>query len=366
MSACAQFDRPIAIGRSPRAGQSKDSDAHTPRREGSWGQIATACENGRPTHPGSCVNACDVLARSSFVASVQSSFDRNAEKSLEISGSAALQQPRPWSLLGYRSDRPRKRGTSDAYIAGSQSAPELAAVCPDQETPTKQAVSRVPSPEHQVDSMVRKSIEARGILDNRILDALRRVPRQAFVPEQLEGLAFDDAPLPIGHGQTISQPYIVALMTEAADPRESDRCLEIGTGSGYQTAILSLLCAEVYSVERIADLSLQAERNLEASGISRRNIHLRHGDGYLGWPEAAPFDLIVVTAAPPKVPQVLLDQLAVRGRLVIPVGEQSSVQRLMRWTRLREGTEPTAFDAQDLLQVRFVPMVNEASRERDD
>lgn len=185
------------------------------------------------------------------------------------------------------------------------------------------------------------------------------MPRQTFVPEQLEGLAFDDAPLPIGCGQTISQPYIVALMTEAADPRESDRCLEVGTGSGYQTAILSLLCAEVYSLERILELSVRAQSNLEAAGLLRDGVHLRCGDGFLGWAEAAPFDLIVVTAAPPSVPQALLDQLAVHGRLVIPVGAQSENQRLTRWIRLRSGRDPAAFAVQDLLGVRFVPMVSE-------
>jgi len=213
----------------------------------------------------------------------------------------------------------------------------------------------------ELDALIRDSIEARGITNPRVLEALRSVPRQTFVPEQLEGSAFDDAPLPIGRGQTISQPYIVALMTEAADPRESDRCLEIGTGSGYQTAILSLLCAEVYSIERIPELSTRARSNLQAAGLLSEGIHLRHGDGFSGWPDAAPFDLIVVTAAPPSVPQALLDQLAVHGRLVIPVGAQSTDQRLTCWTRLRQGTEAAAFAVQDLLRVRFVPMVNEPS-----
>jgi protein-L-isoaspartate(D-aspartate) O-methyltransferase len=209
----------------------------------------------------------------------------------------------------------------------------------------------------ELERLIRETIESRGIQDPRVLDVLRGVPRHAFVPELVARAAYQDCPLPIGWGQTISQPYIVALMTEAAMPDASDRCLEIGTGSGYQTAVLSMLCQEVYSIEQASDLFNQGQRNLQHAGYLNGQVHLRCGDGYYGWPEAAPFDLIVVTAAPPKVPEPLVLQLAMRGRLIIPIGPEMGIQRLERWTRCDQGCCREAFTVEGLLDVRFVPMV---------
>jgi protein-L-isoaspartate(D-aspartate) O-methyltransferase len=199
-----------------------------------------------------------------------------------------------------------------------------------------------------------KSSKERKITDPAVLEALRRVNREHFVPESLRAQAHDDQPLPIGEGQTISQPYIVALMTQSARPRPGDRCLEIGTGSGYQTALLLELCKEVYSIEYLAPIAALARRNLEHAGQLGPRLHLRIGDGYAGWPEAAPFDVILVTAAPPSVPRPLLDQLAPGGRLVIPVGDSGQVQRLECWTRSADGS---TLSHESLAAVRFVPFL---------
>ncbi len=184
--------------------------------------------------------------------------------------------------------------------------------------------------------MVDTQIYARGIRDPRVVAAMRRVPRHKFVPEHLWDQAYNDYPLPIGEDQTISQPYIVALMTEILEPHEADRVLELGTGSGYQAAILAELVAEVYSVDRMASLSDKAEKVLTALGY--KNIHLKVGDGTLGWPEEAPFDAILVTAGAPQVPHPLLEQLALNGRLVIPVGDQYS-QTLTLARKTKEGVK---------------------------
>jgi protein-L-isoaspartate(D-aspartate) O-methyltransferase len=200
-----------------------------------------------------------------------------------------------------------------------------------------------------------KSSDKRRITDPRVLGALRRVNREHFVPESLRAQAHDDLPLPIGEGQTISQPYIVALMTQAAQLHEGDRCLEIGTGSGYQTALLLELCQEVYSIEYLEVIAGLARKNLERAGQLGQRLHLRIGDGYSGWPEAAPFDAIVVTAAPPRVPRPLLDQLAPGGRLVIPVGDSGKVQQLERWTRREDSGG--ALEQESLVAVRFVPFL---------
>jgi protein-L-isoaspartate(D-aspartate) O-methyltransferase len=210
--------------------------------------------------------------------------------------------------------------------------------------------------------LVRETLEARGIEDTRVLAAFRKVRRHEFVPEPNKHLAYTDRPLPIGQGQTISQPYIVALMTEAVLPKPTDRCLEIGTGSGYQAAILVELCAKVFSIEYVPELAELARRQLQSAGYGRERIELRTGDGYRGWAEAAPFDVIVVTAAPPSVPAPLQAQLATGGRLVIPVGGASEVQRLELWTRKKPGAERSAFEVKELAPVRFVPFVGEATR----
>jgi protein-L-isoaspartate(D-aspartate) O-methyltransferase len=198
--------------------------------------------------------------------------------------------------------------------------------------------------------MVREQIESRGVRDARVLAAMRKVERHRFVPEALQHWAYADQPLPIGHGQTISQPYIVAFMTESLELKPSDRVLEIGTGSGYQAAILAELCREVYSIEIVEPLSKEASERLEKQAY--KNLKLRVGNGYRGWPEAAPFDAIMVTAAPPSIPQALLDQLAVGGRLLVPVGRL--FQELVRVRRT-----PKGMVQEDLLPVRFVPMVGE-------
>jgi len=198
--------------------------------------------------------------------------------------------------------------------------------------------------------MVGGQIAARGIRDDRVLAAMARVPRHEFVPASQRALAYEDGPLPIGYGQTISQPYIVAFMTAALAPAPKDRVLEIGTGSGYQAAVLSRLVAEVYSIEIVEPLARRAEADLKRLGF--RNVKVRLGDGNLGWPEAAPFDAIIVTCAPERVPQALVDQLKPGGRMIVPVGPTNGVQELYLLRKHPEGMETQA-----VLPVRFVPMV---------
>jgi protein-L-isoaspartate(D-aspartate) O-methyltransferase len=199
--------------------------------------------------------------------------------------------------------------------------------------------------------MVEDQIRARGVGDERVLAAMREVPRHRFVPEAERRLAYSDQPLPIGWGQTISQPYVVALMCSLADLGPEDRVLEIGTGSGYHAAVLSRLAGEVYTIEIVAPLGRRAEETLAALGYG--NVRVRIGDGYEGWPEAAPFDAVVLTAAPPEVPRPLLEQLAVGGRLVIPVGVVS--QDLLVVERTAEG-----YRRRSVTPVRFVPMTGKA------
>jgi protein-L-isoaspartate(D-aspartate) O-methyltransferase len=182
---------------------------------------------------------------------------------------------------------------------------------------------------------------------------MRRVERHRFVPAAARDAAYGDQPLPIGHGQTISQPYIVALMTELARVGPGARVLEVGTGSGYQAAVLSLLAKEVYSIEIVAPLAAEAGLRLAALGYA--NVEVRAGDGYRGWPDRAPFDAILVTAAPPEIPRPLLDQLAVGGRLVAPVGAEWGVQELVVVERTPAGLKRRA-----VAPVRFVPMTGEA------
>jgi protein-L-isoaspartate(D-aspartate) O-methyltransferase len=199
--------------------------------------------------------------------------------------------------------------------------------------------------------MVATQIEARGITDPLVLDAMRIVPRERFVPASLAKFAYDDGPLPIGHGQTISQPYIVAVMAQAAGLKPGARALEIGTGSGYGTAVLSRLAAEVYTVERVGTLADAARDRLAKLGYG--NVHVLEGDGTLGWAAHAPYDAIVVTAGGPRVPKALLDQLAVGGRLVMPVGPAARHQRLVRVTR----TDVQEYQYEDLEEVAFVRLI---------
>jgi protein-L-isoaspartate(D-aspartate) O-methyltransferase len=196
--------------------------------------------------------------------------------------------------------------------------------------------------------MVDTQIRARGVHEPAVLRAMEKVPRHLFVPEDLRRAAYSDEPLPIGESQTISQPYIVAYMTEALDLRGGERVLEVGTGSGYQTAVLAEIAGEVWSVELIESLSVRAQETLQALGYG--NIRFRVGDGSRGWPEAAPFDAIIVTAAAARVPEDLERQLAPSGTLVIPVG--TDFQELLRIRRRRRGMK-----REKLLAVRFVPLV---------
>jgi len=204
--------------------------------------------------------------------------------------------------------------------------------------------------------MVEQQLAAQGITDTRVLDAMATVPRHLFVPENVRSLAYDDTALPIEHGQTISQPYIVAFMTEALALKSSDKVLEIGTGSGYQAAVLSKLVKAVYSVEILEPLAKSAARLLAETGSS--NVHVRVGNGYKGWPEQAPFDAVIVTAAPEQVPQALIEQLAEGGRLVVPVGKPavagSSNQQLLL-LRKHAGR----IERESLLPVAFVPMTGD-------
>ena len=202
-------------------------------------------------------------------------------------------------------------------------------------------------------SMVERQLIARDITDPSVIEAMQRVLRHRFVPEDIRARAYDDRPLPIGYRQTISQPYIVAYMTQALRLAPGARVLEIGTGSGYQTAVLAELAGTVYSIEIVPPLAARAAATLAELGYD--NLRLREGDGYAGWPEAAPFDAIMVTAAPDHVPQPLVDQLAVGGRMIIPVGDRR--QTLTVLTRTDDGVTEEA-----VLPVLFVPMTGEAER----
>ncbi len=197
--------------------------------------------------------------------------------------------------------------------------------------------------------MVAEQIERRGVRDARVLAAMREVPRHLFISEELRDLAYDDEPLSIGYAQTISQPYIVAYMTELLRPRKEDRVLEIGTGSGYQTAVLAELVSEVFTVELVKPLAGIAEKRLQELGYA--NIRFRTGNGWHGWPEKAPFDKVIVTAAPEEIPQPLVDQLKEGGRLVIPVG--LGTQELIEGEK-RHGILEKARK----IAVRFVPLLN--------
>jgi protein-L-isoaspartate(D-aspartate) O-methyltransferase len=207
--------------------------------------------------------------------------------------------------------------------------------------------------------MVAEQIERRGITDARVLGALRKVPRHELVPADQRSQAYADHPLPIGEGQTISQPYVVALMTELARVAPGERVLEVGTGSGYQAAVLAELGADVYTIEIVDPLAQRAKRDLARLGYEK--VHVRSGDGYAGWPDAAPFDAILVTAAAPRVPQALLDQLRVGGRLVIPVGDTGEEQSLEVHERTEQGIA-----VHGVIPVRFVPMTGTVREKEKD
>ncbi|HKV08622.1 MAG TPA: protein-L-isoaspartate(D-aspartate) O-methyltransferase [Thermoanaerobaculia bacterium] len=204
--------------------------------------------------------------------------------------------------------------------------------------------------------MVEEQIRRRALRDPKVLAAMEQVPRHRFVPDNLRAQAYADHPLPIGYKQTISQPYIVALMTSLLLLKKGDRVLEIGTGSGYQAAVLSRIAGDVYTIEIVSPLADRARRTLKDLGYD--NVHVRTGDGYKGWPDRAPFDAILVTAAPPIVPEPLLVQLKVGGRLVLPVGDY--FQNLTVYTKRPDGS----FEKENVLPVRFVPMTGEVQQQK--
>ncbi len=206
---------------------------------------------------------------------------------------------------------------------------------------------------HQRELMIDRQLAARGVRDSHVLDAMRQVPREAFVPEGLQEFAYEDTPLPIEAGQTISQPFIVAAMIEAAEIRAGDHVLEVGAGSGYAAAVMSRIAARVYAIERHEALSRAAAERIRRLGYD--NVEVRTGDGTLGWPEAAPFDAILVAAGGPAIPETLKDQLDIGGRLVMPLGETQQEQRLVKVTR----TAATHFEEEDLGAVTFVPLIGQ-------
>lgn len=202
--------------------------------------------------------------------------------------------------------------------------------------------------------MIEKQLKRRQITDDKVLRAMDTVNRSLFVPEDLQHRTYDDGPLPIGEGQTISQPFIVAYMAQALELDPQDKVLEVGSGCGYNAAVLSRIASEVYSIEIIKWLAELAAKNIAKTGY--KNIQLRYGDGYSGWPEKAPFDAIVLTAAPPSIPEPLKQQLKIGGRLIAPVGEDA--QKLIRIKRTGEDQ----FEETTLIDVRFVPMTGKAQR----
>jgi protein-L-isoaspartate(D-aspartate) O-methyltransferase len=237
---------------------------------------------------------------------------------------------------------PDERGAPPESFAGARGAAT---------TPASPAGAATRADERS--RMVDEQIAERGIDDPRLLAALRRVRRHELVPPDVRPDAYGDGPLAIGYGQTISQPYVVAFMTDALALEPGDRVLEVGTGSGYQAAVLAELAREVWTIEIVEPLAKRAERDLARLGY--QNVHVRAGDGYRGWPEHAPFDAIIVTAAPDHVPEPLIEQLAVGGRMVLPVG--TGTQELVLVERTPEGVKQSR-----LLGVRFVPMTGEAER----
>ncbi|HYI96412.1 MAG TPA: protein-L-isoaspartate(D-aspartate) O-methyltransferase [Bryobacteraceae bacterium] len=206
------------------------------------------------------------------------------------------------------------------------------------------------------DRMVQNQIAARGIKNASVLKAMRETPRHMFMPVDVRSAAYEDRPVSIGHGQTISQPYIVAFMTEALDVAKDHRVLEIGTGSAYQAAILSRLAHEVYTIEIVDSLARSATETLKQMGY--KNVFVRDGDGYRGWPEKAPFDRIILTAAPPELPEALVQQLKPGGKMLAPVGRSTFEQELLLLTKDSDGKIST----QSILPVRFVPMVKPQTR----
>jgi protein-L-isoaspartate(D-aspartate) O-methyltransferase len=206
----------------------------------------------------------------------------------------------------------------------------------------------------QRSAMVATQIAARGIRSPRVLDAMREVPREAFVPEYLRHSAYEDSPLPIGFGQTISQPHVVAFMIVALELSGGEKVLEIGTGSGYAAAVVAQIAGKVYTIERIRELADGARAAL--AGLGYDNVEVRHGDGTNGWPEEAPFDAVTVAAGAHEVPEALKQQLRTGGRLVIPVGRTAHLQQLVRITRL----SADRFDQEDLVPVRFVPLIGDS------
>lgn len=203
--------------------------------------------------------------------------------------------------------------------------------------------------------MVEQQLKSRGIKDERVLAAMAKVPREKFIPADARADAYGDGPLPIGYDQTVSQPYIVAFMTEQLGPKPSDRVLEIGSGSGYQAAILAELVTNVYTIDIVEPLAKSAQATLQRLGY--KNVHIKVGDGYKGWPEEAPFDAIIVTCAPENVPQPLVDQLQDGGRMVIPVGERFAQQLYLLEKKNGQLKESAT------LPVRFVPMLREKKRQ---
>ncbi len=226
--------------------------------------------------------------------------------------------------------------------------------CTDSQTKGRGSVNQEDPYTAQRQRMVEEQIIARGVKDRLVLEAMRKVPRHEFVPAGLRDNAYDDTPLPIGYGQTISQPYIVALMTECLQLKGGEKVLEVGTGSGYQAAVLAEIAGQVYSIEIVKPLAEEAAERLVRLGY--KNVHVKHGDGYFGWPEEAPFDGIIVTAAPEDVPRPLIDQLKPGGRLVIPVGDWS--QDLIVVTKDESGR----IRRRSVIPVRFVPMTGEAQK----
>ena len=199
--------------------------------------------------------------------------------------------------------------------------------------------------------MVQSALIPRGIRDNLVLEAMARVPREKFLSDDLKPRAYEDTPLPIGGGQTISQPYIVAYMIEALHLRGGEKVLEIGTGSGYAAAVLSEIAKDVFTIERIGQLAEKAAIHLLDGGYN--NVHIRHDDGTQGWGEKAPFDAILVSAGAPEIPKELLRELAIGGHMIIPVGGSETVQELVRVTRIDENS----YEQEDLADVRFVPLI---------